>query len=97
MDRSLVAGAADLLWLLGAHIHSLLLFPSVHAEGKGEAPSREHLTRVGWWLQVVLGFLFGRSLSSVTSPCQCVQLPVGGSDHISTPYHNAFCEVTVTV
>lgn len=38
MDWSLVAGAADLLRVLGAHVHSLLLFPSVHAEGKGEAP-----------------------------------------------------------
>lgn len=36
MDWSLVAGTADLLRLLGAYIHSLFLFPSVHAERRGE-------------------------------------------------------------
>lgn len=38
---SLVAGTADLLRLLGAHIHSLFFFPSVHAERRGETSSPE--------------------------------------------------------
>lgn len=41
MDRSLVAGAAHLLGLLGAHLHPLLLLPSVHAERRGETSSPE--------------------------------------------------------
>lgn len=41
MGWSLVAGTADLLRLLGAHIHSLFFFPSVHAERRGETSSPE--------------------------------------------------------
>lgn len=41
MDWSLVAGTADLLRLLAAHIHSLFLFPSVPAERRGETSSLE--------------------------------------------------------
>lgn len=41
VDWSLVAGTADLLRLLGADIHSLFLFPSVHAERRGETSSLE--------------------------------------------------------
>ena len=41
VDWSLVAGTADLLRLLGAHIHSLFLFPSVHAERRGETSPPE--------------------------------------------------------
>ena len=41
VDWSLVAGTADLLRLLGAHVHSLFLFPSVHAERRGETSPPE--------------------------------------------------------
>lgn len=41
MDWSLVAGTADLLGLLGAHVHSVFLFPSVHGERRGETSSLE--------------------------------------------------------
>lgn len=41
VDWSLVAGTADLLRLLGAHVHSLFLFSSVHAERRGETSSAQ--------------------------------------------------------